>query len=172
MQSLRVLWHANLDVGRVRRGTIGLVAALACLPLVYVSGCAVDCVSVAGLRGQLQAAADAASAGSVAKQSPALRAAFLMPADGPIVVGATDAANIFSAGLSGVTGYSLDGMTATVAKRGDTVTSEVSFSAKVPTPFLRVIGWRFMTVTGTSTATAKLSRHIDIYVPSRQFAAD
>jgi Flp pilus assembly protein TadG len=156
--------------GRDRRGNIAVTFAVVCLPLVYVIGCAVDCTHVAELRGQLQAAANAASAGAVAKIAPGLLAAYVMTSDGPVAVGAADAADIFHACMSGVTGYALDSMVATVTKRGATVTAEVRFSVRVPTAFLRVLGWPAMTVSGASTATAKLPRFIDVYVPPRRFA--
>jgi len=144
--------------------------ALVCVPLVYIIGCGVDCTRVAELRRQLQAAANAASAGSVARIAPGLLAAYVMNSDGPVAVGAADAAEIFHAGLSGVAGYTLDGMVAKVTKRGSTLTSEVSFSAHVPTAFLRVIGWPAMKVSGAATATARLPRFIDVYVSPWKFA--
>jgi Putative Flp pilus-assembly TadE/G-like len=149
-----------------------ITLALACLPLVYVIGCGVDCSRVAQLRSQLQASANAASAGSIAKVSPGLRAALVMMSDGPVAIGVADAIDIFSTRMSGVTGYTLDGMMATVTKRGATLTAEVSFSAHVQTAFLRMIGRAAVTVRGASTATAKLPRFNDVFVPPRQFAAD
>ena len=170
MQPIRVLRPATRRFGRNRRGNIAVTFALVCLPLVYVIGCAVDCTHVAELRSQLQAAANAASAGSVAKIAPGLLAAFVMTSDGPVAVGAADAAAIFHASMSGVTGYTLDSMVATVTRRGATVTSEVRFSVHVRTAFLRMIGWPVMTVSGASTATAKLPRFIDVYVSPWKFA--
>ena len=156
--------------GTDRRGNFGATFALVCLPLAYVVGCGIDCSRVAQLRSQLQAAANAASAGSIAKVSPALLAARVMTSDGPVAVGAADAAEIFNAGMSGVTGYTLDSMIATVTRRGATLTAEVSFSAQVQTALLRVIGRPAVTIRGASTATAKLPRFIDVDVSPRQFA--
>jgi Flp pilus assembly protein TadG len=170
MQLIGVLRVETRRFGWNRRGNIAVTFALVCVPLVYVIGCAVDCTRVAELRSRLQAAANAASAGSVAKIAPGLRAAYVMTSDGPVAVGAADAANIFHASMFGVTGYALDSMVATVTRRGATVTSQVSFSVHVPTAFLRMIGWPVMTVSGASTATAKLPRFIDVYVSPRQFA--
>ncbi|HEY4986776.1 MAG TPA: pilus assembly protein TadG-related protein [Bradyrhizobium sp.] len=144
--------------------------ALVCLPLVYVIGCGVDCSRVARLRSQLRASANAASAGSVAKVSPGLRAARVMMSDGPVAVGVADAVDIFNARMAGVSGYTLDSVTATVTKRGAMLTAELSFSAHVQTGFLRMIGRPAVTVHGASTATAKLPRFIDVFVPPRQFA--
>jgi hypothetical protein len=147
-----------------------VTSALACLPLMYVVGCGVDCCRVAQLRGQLQASANAASAGSIARVSPGLRASLVMMSDGPVAIGVADAVDIFDTRMSGVTGYALDGMIAAVTKRGATLTAEVSFSAHVQTAFLRMIGRPAVTIRGASTATAKLPRFIDVFVPPRQFA--
>jgi Flp pilus assembly protein TadG len=157
---------------RNRRGNITVTFALACLPLAYVIGCGVDCCRVAQLRSQLQASADAASAGSIAKASPGLRAAFVMMSDGPVAIGVADALDIFNMRMVGLTGYTLDSMIATVTKRGATLTAEVSFSAHVQTAFLRMIGRPAVTVRGASTTSAKLPRFIDVFVLPRQFAAD
>lgn len=170
MQPISVLRPETRRFGRNRRGNVAVTFALVCIPLVYVIGCAVDCTRVAELRRQLQAAANSASAGSIARIAPGLRAAYVMTSDGPVAAGAADAANIFRATMSGVTGYALDSMVATVTKRGATVTSEVSFSVQVPTAFLRVIGWPVMTVRGASAASVKLPRFIDVYVSPWRFA--
>lgn len=170
MQPISVLRSDTRQFGRDRRGNTAVTFALVCLPLVYVIGCAVDCTRVAKLRSQLQAAANAASAGSVAKIAPGVLAAYVMTSDGPVAVGAADAADIFHASMSGATGYALDSMVATVTKRGTTVTSEVSFSVHVPTAFLRAIGWPVMTVSGASTATVKMPQFIDVYVSPWRFA--
>ena len=170
MQPISAFRPVTRRFGRNRRGNTAVTFALVCVPLVYVIGCAVDCSRVADLRGQLQAAANAATAGSVARIAPGLLAAYVMTSDGPVAVGAADAADIFHARMSGVTGYALDSMVATVTKRGASVTSEVRFSVHVPTAFLRVIGWPVMTVSGASTATVKLPRFIDVYVSPWRFA--
>ncbi len=124
------------------------------------------------LRSQLQVAANAASAGSIARASPGMLAALVMPSNGPVAIGEADAADIFNNCVSGQTGYTLDSMVATVTKRGATLTADVSFSAHVQTAFLRMIGRAAVTVSGASTATVKLPRFIDVYVPPRRFAAD
>lgn len=170
MQPMSVSRHATHRIGGDRRGNITVTLALACLPLVYAIGCGVDCCRVAQLRSQLQASANAASAGSVAKVSPGLRAALVMMSDGPVAIGVADAVDIFNTRMSAVTGYTLDSMIATVTKRGATLNAEVSFSAHVQTAFLRMIGRPAVTVRGASTATAKLPRFIDIFVSPRQFA--
>jgi Flp pilus assembly protein TadG len=147
-----------------QRGNIAVLFTLALVPILSAVGCGVDYSRATQLRSKLQAAIDAASVGSIAKQSPAFIAAGSMTVDGPIPVGVTDATNIFNGNMAGVTGYTLNSVTAVVAKANSAVTSTVSFSANVPTMFLGVMGKSTMTVTGTSTSTANMPLFIDFYL--------
>ena len=149
---------------RDQRGNIAVIFALTCIPLISALGCAIDYTRATQIQSKLQAAADAASVGSIAKQSPAFIAAGSMTSDGPIPVGVTDATNIFEGNMSGVTGFTLNGMTPTVQKAAGTLTSNVAFSADVPAMFLGVMGKSKMTVTGTSTSTANMPLFIDFYL--------
>jgi len=149
---------------RDQRGNIAVIFALSCVPLISAIGCAIDYSRATQIQSKLQAAADAASVGSVARQSPAYLAAGSMSSDGPIPAGITDATNLFNGNMSGVTGYTLSSMTPTVVKSNGTVISTVAFSANVPTMFLGVMGKSEMTVTGTSTATANMPIYRDFYL--------
>lgn len=149
---------------RDRRGNIAVIFALACVPLITVVGCAVDYSRATQMRSKLQAAADAASVGAVAKASPAFAAAGTMTSDGAIPVGVTDARNIFNANVANLTGYTLDSLTPTVVKNGSTVTSTVAFSGSINTMFLGVIGKTALTASGTSTATASMPLYVDFYL--------
>lgn len=147
-----------------RRGNIAVIFTLACVPLITAVGCAVDYSRATQTRSKLQAAADAASVGSIAKASPAFKAAGTMTSDGSISVGVTDAANIFNANRANLTGYTLNGVTPTVVKTGSTVTSTVAFSATINTMFLGLIGKTALTLSGTSKATASIPLYIDFYL--------
>jgi Putative Flp pilus-assembly TadE/G-like len=137
---------------------------LALLPILSAIGCAIDYSRATQIKSKLQAAADAASVGSIAKTSPAFVAAGTMTTDGPIPAGKTDATNIFNGNMSGVTGYTLNSMTPTVTKTGGTINSTVQFSADISTMFLGVMGKSAMTVTGTSTSTVNMPLYIDFYL--------
>ncbi|THD68317.1 MAG: pilus assembly protein [Bradyrhizobium sp.] len=155
------------EVGRFRRdksGNIAVIFTLALLPILSAIGCAVDYSRATQLRSKLQAAADAASVGSISKTSPAFIAAGSMTTDGAIPVGVTDAANIFNGNMSGVSGYTLNSVTPTVTKSGSAITSNVQFSANMATMFLGVMGKSTMTVTGSSTSTANMPLYIDFYL--------
>jgi Flp pilus assembly protein TadG len=147
-----------------QRGNVAVIFVLALLPILSAIGCAIDYSRAAQLKSKLQAAADAASVGSVAKLSPAFVAAGSMTTDGPIPVGVTDATNIFNGNMSGVTGYTLNSVTPAVSKAGSAVTSVVPYSADIGTFFLGVMGKSTMTVTGTSTSTANMPLFIDFYL--------
>ncbi|TWI70597.1 Flp pilus assembly protein TadG [Bradyrhizobium huanghuaihaiense] len=149
---------------RDRRGNVAVIFALCCVPLITVVGCAVDYSRATQVRSKLQAAADAASVGSVAKTSPAFAAAGSMTSDGAIPAGVTDATNIFNANVANLTGYTLNSVTPTVVKSGSTVTSTVSFTGTINTMFLGVIGRSAMTMSGTSTATATMPLYVDFYL--------
>jgi Flp pilus assembly protein TadG len=158
------LGHLIRRFGADRRGNIAVIFVLASIPVVSAVGCAVDYSRANQLRSKLLAAADSASVGSLAKTSPAFIAAGTMTKDGTISVGVTDSQNIFNANMSGVSGYTLNSMTPTVTKSGTVITSNVSFSANVPTSFMGIIGTNSLTVTGSSTSTANLPQYIDFYL--------
>lgn len=159
--AFRALIHTFV---RDTRGNIAVIFAIACVPLITAVGCAVDYSRATQTRSKLQAAADAASVGSLAKASPAFLAAGSMTSDGPIPVGVTDAQNIFDANRANLTGYTLNSVTPTVVKSGSTVTSTVAFSANIDTMFLGLIGKTALTVTGTSSSTANMPLYVDFYL--------
>jgi Flp pilus assembly protein TadG len=162
---MRAAFHTiTRRFARDRRGNIAVIFAFCCVPLITVVGCAVDYARATQIRSKLQAAADAASVGSVAKASPAFVAAGSMTSDGAIPAGVTDANNIFNANMTNQTGYTLGSITPTVVKSGSTVTSTVSFSASINTMFLGVIGKTALSVSGTSTSTASMPLYVDFYL--------
>ena len=59
-----------------------------------------------------------------------------MTTDGPVPAGVTDANNIFSGNMSTPPATTNSSVTATVTKTGVKLTSNVHFSADVPTIFL------------------------------------
>src|SRR3954453_9451371 len=153
---MRALRHTIGRFATDRRGNIAVIFALALLPVMSAVGCTVDYSRAVQLRSKLQAAADAASVGSIAKTSPAFIAAGKMTADGAIASGVTDAGNIFTANMDGVTGYTLNSVTPTVTKSGSTINSTVAFSATISTMFLGVMGKSTLAVAGSSTSTANM----------------
>jgi Flp pilus assembly protein TadG len=149
---------------RDERGNIAVIFGIAVLPLLSFVGAAIDYSQVSQVRTRLQAAADAASVGSVAKSSPAFIAAGSMSKDGSITAGGPDAKSIFNGNLVGKTGFTLTNVAADVAKSGGTVTSTVAFSADVTTSFLNIVGINKITISGQSIASASMPLYIDFYL--------
>src|SRR5260370_26546526 len=136
--------------GRSSKANVAVIFAIACIPMLTAVGCAVDYSLAVRMRSKMQAAADAASVGSIGQSSPGYAAAQLMTGNGSVAAGVTDATNIFMGNLCGprpggcsnVTGYSNLTVTPTVTKSGSTLTSVVTFNAQVPTPVLKGIGFQ------------------------------
>jgi Flp pilus assembly protein TadG len=161
---MRALLHLFNRFRRDRSANVAMIFGLSLVPLISFVGVAVDYSRASQLRSKLQAAADAASVGSISKTSPGFIAAGSMMSDGPIPAGTDDATSIFNGNMTGVTGYTLNNMTPAVTKTGSVVTSVVQFSANVPTMFLGVMGKSTMTVTGTSSSTTTMPLYIDFYL--------
>ncbi|MGA2289433.1 TadE/TadG family type IV pilus assembly protein [Bradyrhizobium sp.] len=161
---MRIMFRLIKDFRRDQRGNIAVLFAIACIPLVSAIGCAIDYSRATQLSIKLQAAADAASVGSIARASPAFIQAGSMTVDGAIPAGGADAINIFNGYMAGATGYTLNSVTPMVVKSNGTVTATVQFSANVSTAFLGVVGRSSMTVTGSSTSTANIPLYIDFYL--------
>lgn len=149
---------------RDRSGNIAITFALALVPITAAVGGAIDYSKSNNLRTQLQAAADAASIGSVAKSSPALKAAAAQAKDGAISVGGSDALKIFNAEIAGKTGFTLDKVSATVTKSKGTITSLVEYTATVPASFMGMFGLNSISISGTSTASTDVPTFIDFFL--------
>ena len=155
------------NFGRNRRGNVAVISALAALPMVAAVGCVIDYTTAAMIKTKLQAAADAASLAAVSANSSGIATAKQMSGSGTVSGGSTFAINFFNANLSQApenTGYTNLTPTATVARSGTTVTATVSFTAKVPTYFMGIMGYSNVAVSGTSTASFTLPTYISFYL--------
>jgi Flp pilus assembly protein TadG len=152
---------------RDERGNLAVIFAIAVIPLLTAVGCAVDYAVATRVKAKLQNAADAAAVGSVAQGAPAYLQAGTIGNTGPLSAGVTDAYNIFDANklnLDGSTGFNNLVRTATVTKNSVNITSQVSFSADIPTTFVKLLGYPKLTVSGTSQAAGALPMFLDFYL--------
>jgi Flp pilus assembly protein TadG len=147
-----------------KKGNMAVIFAITCIPIVTAIGCAVDYSLAVRMRSKLEAAADAASVGSISQSSPGYAAAELMTSNGSVTAGVTDATNIFNGNINNITGYTNLVITPTVTKTNSTLTSVVQFTAKVPTTFLGIIGYSQLGISGTSTSSASLPLYLDFYL--------
>ncbi len=152
-------------LGGDKSGNVAPIFALALIPVLGMVGAGVDYSRAANVRAHLQAAADAAAVGAIAKPSTGYKAALTMVNDGPIPSGATQALNIFNGNVSLESGFTVTNLAATVVRATQQVTATVTFTATVPANFIQVFGGgTTMTVSGTSSATNNMPTYIDFYL--------
>ncbi|MDR3421837.1 MAG: pilus assembly protein [Xanthobacteraceae bacterium] len=145
-----------------RRGNVAVISALAALPMVTAVGCVIDYSNAAMIRTKLQAAADAASLATVSTNSTVLNTAQNMTTNGSVSGGSTFANYFFTANLPAA--YSTLTPTSTVTKTGKVITATVAFSTTVSTYFMGIIGYKTITIAGTSTSSYTMPAYINFYL--------
>jgi Flp pilus assembly protein TadG len=161
------LWAQIAKFRAHKRGNVAVIAALCALPLVAAIGCVIDYTTATLIKTKLQAAADAAALATVSVNSSVVATAKTMSSNGTVSGGATFATNFFNANLSTSpqnTGYTNLTPTSTVSLSGTTMTAKVSFTAKVPTYFMGVMGYSTVSVGGSSTASYTMPTYINFYL--------
>jgi Flp pilus assembly protein TadG len=156
-RGLRRLRHA-------RSGNVAITFALALVPVAGAVGAAVDYSRASNFRTQLQAAADAAALGAIAKSSFGFNSAIAMAADGSIPASEADAIKIFNAEMAGKTGFKLGKVSVKVTKVGRTLSANVEFTGTVPTTLTNMFGMKSLNINGTSNASIEVPIFIDFYL--------
>lgn len=154
-------------IGRFRsdkRGNVAMIFGIAAIPLISAMGCAIDYSMATRMRAKMQSAADAASVASLSVNSAGYIAAAAMTGSGSVAAGVTEANNIFDGNLGTISGYTNLNRSSTVTKTGIKLSSLVTFSADVPSIFMKVVGIQKVTVTGTSASSASLPPYLDFYL--------
>ncbi len=141
-----------------------IIFAMTLVPMLIAIGCATDYSLAVRMRSKMLSAADGASVASISTNSLGYLAAIQMAGNGSVAAGVTDANNIFNGNLSGVPGYNNLNVTSTVTKTKNVLTSNVAFTAQVPTTFLNIIGYQYLTINGSSSASASLPLYLDFYL--------
>jgi hypothetical protein len=108
------------------------------------------------MKAKMQAAADAASVGSISKSSPGYLAATKMTSDGLLSDSVADANNLFHGNLNATGGYANLSVISTVIKIGPRLISSVRFSAQVPIAFMKIVRKQSLTISGSSTASTAI----------------
>jgi Flp pilus assembly protein TadG len=150
-----------------KRGNVAVITALCCLPLIAAVGCVVDYTTASLVKTKLQAAADAAALATVSVNSSVVSTAKGMSGNGNVSGGSTFATNFFNANLNASpanVGYTNLTPSATVALSGTKMTATVSFTAKVPTYFMGVMGFSNTSISGSSTASYTMPTYINFYL--------
>ena len=114
-------------------GNVAIIFGFCTIPMIGLVGAGVDYSRAARIQTILQAAADSASLGSIAQASPGYTYALSMPSNGPVPIAQTQAGNIFNGEIAGRTGFTVTNFNAVVTNANWTLTSNVQFTATVPT---------------------------------------
>jgi Flp pilus assembly protein TadG len=150
-----------------KRGNVAVITALCALPLIASVGCVIDYTTASLVKTKLQAAADAAALATVSVNSSVVTTAKGMSSGGTVSGGSTFATNFFNANLNASpanVGYTNLTPSATVSVSGTKMTATVSYTAKVPTYFMGVMGFSTVSVSGSSTASYTMPTYINFYL--------
>jgi len=150
-----------------KRGNVAVITALSALPLIAAVGCVIDYTTASLVKTKLQAAADAAALATVSVNSSVVTTAKAMSSGGTVSGGSTFATNFFNANLNASpanVGYTNLTPSATVSLSGTRMTATVSFTAKVPTYFMGVMGFSNTNISGSSTASYTMPTYINFYL--------
>jgi Flp pilus assembly protein TadG len=150
-----------------KRGNVAVITALSALPLIAAVGCVIDYTTASLVKTKLQAAADSAALATVSVNSSVVTTAKAMSSGGTVSGGSTFATNFFNANLNASpanVGYTNLTPSATVALSGTRMTATVSFTAKVPTYFMGVMGFSNTNISGSSTASYTMPTYINFYL--------
>ena len=157
---------------RDRKGGISVVFALSLLPIIFLTGMAMDFTSAAQKRTRLNAAADAAALAGVTPQ--------MMTQSNTAAI--TAATNMFKAEAASVTGATVSAPTVTLSNSGLVRTVTVSYTGTSTNTFPNVFAMLTKSssttwpIAGTSTATSYSAPNINFYLlldnsPSMAIAA-
>lgn len=149
---------------RNRSGNFGIMTALLMVPLVGVAGLAIDLSNALSTRTQLFAAADAAAVGSLAEKSPGVAAAMAMSSDGTVPIASSDATSLFFAQSNAQLAADNVNVSIGVTKTGNTLQSNVVFTAAIPTTFLHLLGKDSISIAGKATAQNQTETYMDFYI--------
>ena len=160
--------HVGRLISRWRRDTnanIAVIFALALVPIIATIGSVIDYSMATRIKAKLQSSSDSASVAAISVNSAGYNAAMAMTSDGSVSAGVTEANNIFNGNAATFSSsYTNLGVTSTVTKTGNKLTSNVQFSANVPVTFMQLLGYKTLTVTGSSSSTTTLPLYLDFYL--------
>ncbi|WP_137137029.1 pilus assembly protein TadG-related protein [Rhizobium sp. FKY42] len=155
----------NLKLFRTNRdGNFGVLTALMLVPLIGIAGLAVDLGMAVDERSALMNAADAAAVGALSEKSATVAQAMNMSANGEIQLGNDDARRLFLAQLPQSLRDRLSNVAVSIKRENTELTSNVSFTAAIPTAFMGILGKDSIGVSGTAKATYKTNAFIDFFM--------
>lgn len=152
------------NLAKEKSGNFGMLTALVLVPMFGAIGLAIDIGEAVSVRSQLFEAADAAVLGAITEKSRGVAEAVKMSADGEVKIAAEDGKQLFLAQRSKALASLPLSVALRVVKKGSNLESDIEFSAKIPTTFMRILGQESITVSGHASATYQTDSFIDFYM--------
>lgn len=164
LKHLRSVRSKSTLLASTESGNFGITTALLLVPLIAAGGLAIDFTNAMLVKTELQNAADAAAVGSIADSSPAVAAAMAMSADGTVNIGQDDAMKLFLGQASSDLQTLPINVNVAVSRKGNLISSTVSFATNVPTTLSQIIGETSIPVTGSASAQYQTATFMDFYM--------
>jgi hypothetical protein len=140
-----------------RSGNFGMMTGILLVPLVGATGLVLDFSQALSVRTELLGIADAAALGAISEGSPKYKAIQAMTSDGEVQIAEVDGKKLFLAQRggagSGLVEENLE-VSMKVTRKAGALTSVATFSAEVPTSFMRILGQDSIHISGSVTAMA------------------
>jgi Flp pilus assembly protein TadG len=146
-----------------RSGNFGMLTALMMVPLIGAAGLAIDFGRALSLKAELSAAADAAAVGAVAEKSAAVTQA-MAAGNGSVSLDATEARKLF---FGQVSANDIDipvDVSIQLQKTNNVITSQVTYTATLPTTFMQILGKNEITVSNVATAVYATPSFMDFFM--------
>ena len=147
-----------------RAGNFALLTALMIVPVIGMSGLAVDYTNALMTKSALGVAADAAAVDSVSESAQATVFTATTPLETSLTVAGAKASTMFKGNLAG-SGVNIPvTVTPVLVRSGAYMTATIGYSANVPTTFMRIFGVRTIRDSGKAVATSGVPTFIDFHL--------
>lgn len=147
-----------------KEGNFGLLAAFFFPVVLLAGGISIDLFIALNAKHHLQGAADAAALGALGSQTEGIVDALTNQKTGELTTSGKTAESLFLGNLGSSLQQQLTAYKGTVRREGGLITSEVTFSAAVPTTVLGVFNYRKIDVSGIAAAKFAPEKFYDFHI--------
>jgi Flp pilus assembly protein TadG len=147
-----------------RSGNFGMLFGLCLVPLVGMSGAAIDFGYAYSIHQEIQNSADTAVVAALSEQAIGVVTGINNDINGTVKVAQKDAKALFQAQMSEQTKSLIDKVSLTVKRKKGVFTATLTYKANVPTTLMGVLGWKQIPISGTATSQYDGATYMDFYM--------
>eukprot|EP01037_Dinobryon_pediforme_P012730 gene12730-12826_t len=153
-------------LARDRAGNVALITALCLVPLVGMTGLAVDYSVALTAKSRLDAAADAAAIAAITKAQTYLASYGLVSSANTVAIqqGKAQALKVFAANVGSLPFGTVPVPTVTLARVGQTLTASVSYKASIANQFGGIFKINMMNLSNTVGSSLTLGTFVNFYM--------